>query len=308
MKSSIAIATLAALAAISSGAHAQQRGQQQGTPPPQGVGAVSTDPGAGFGPEQLTTFKVRDNFYMIRNGRSGNCSVLIADDGVVLIDNKFATDHDGIMTKLREITDKPILYVIDTHMHGDHSGGNAAKQALGAKVIAHENARFQMAKTQTTGLPTLTLEDHMRLYHGEFILDLYWLGRGHTDGDIVIHLPEQKMIFMGDLFATWEPYVTLIDYPGGGSLREWTRTLERAEALPFDTVIPGHGGPTDRAHLATYKANLVRMQDMVREMNRARKPREDIQKMLETEFGWRGFVTTLGLDGVIGEMAAPPGQ
>ena len=302
MKNLIAFATLAALTAVASGAQAQQRGQQPGTPPPQGVGAASADPGAGFGPAELTTFKVRDNFYMIRNGRSGNCSVLIADDGVVLIDNKFEMDHDGIMTKLREITDKPVLYVINTHMHGDHSGGNAKKQALGAKVIAHENARFQMAMTQTKGLPTITLEDHMRLYHGEFILDVYWLGRGHTDGDIVVHLPKQSMVFMGDLFATWDPYVTLIDYPGGGSLREWTRTLERIEALPFDTVIPGHGGPTDRAHLATYKATLTRMQDMVREMNRAKKSREEVQKMLETEFGFRGFVTTLGLDGVIREM------
>jgi glyoxylase-like metal-dependent hydrolase (beta-lactamase superfamily II) len=327
MKTLIAIGTLAALAAFSCSLHAQQqqRGQQQrapqqqATPPPQGVGAQSANPGAGFGPAQLTTFKVRDNFYMIRSGQSGNCSVLIADDGVVLIDNKFEMDHDGIIAKLREITDKPILYVINTHMHGDHSGGNAKNQALGAKVIASENARFQMGMTQTAGLPTITLEDHMRLYHGEFILDLYYLGRGHTDGDIVVHLPKQNMIFTGDLFATWDPYVTLIDYPGGGSLREWTRTLERIEALPFDTVIPGHGGATDRAHLATYHAQLVRMQDMVREMNRsancgrrgtppaeaaqcATTSRERIQKMLETEFGWSGFVTTLGLDGVIREM------
>ena len=294
MKSLLAVSTLAALAAFSGSVQAQRPQNQAGAP---------ADPGAGFGPQQLTTFEVSDNFYMIRSGQSGNCSVLVADDGVVLIDNKFEMDHDAIMTKLREITDKPVLYVINTHMHGDHSGGNAPKQALGAKVIAHENARFQMAKApRPTGLPNLTLEDHMRLYHGEFVLDLYWLGRGHTDGDIVVHLPEQKMIFMGDLFATWDPNVTLIDYPGGGSLREWTRTLERAQALPFDTVIPGHGGPTDRAHLESYRATLVRMQDLVREMNRARKPREDIQKMLEMEFGWGGFVTNLGLDGVIGEM------
>ena len=320
MKNLIAVGTLAVLAAFSLAAQPQQqRGQQQGGPPPQGVGAASADPAAGFGPAELTTFKVRDNFYMIRNNRSGNCSVLIADDGVVLIDNKFEMDHDAIMTKLREFTDKPLLYVINTHMHGDHSGGNAKNQDLGAKVIAHENARFQMSMTQTKGLPTITLEDHMRLYHGEFILDIYWLGRGHTDGDIVVHLPKQNMIFMGDLFATWDPYVTLIDYPGGGSLREWTRTLDRALALPFTTVIPGHGGATDRAHLETYKAQLTRMQDMVREMNRSAncgrrglapadaaacttKSREGIQKMLETEFGWSGFVTTLGLDGVIREM------
>jgi glyoxylase-like metal-dependent hydrolase (beta-lactamase superfamily II) len=159
-----------------------------------------------------------------------------------------------------------------------------------------------MAKSQNTGLPNLTLDDHLRLYHGEFVLDLYWLGRGHTDGDIVVHLPQQKTIFMGDLFATWDPYVHLIHYAAGGSLREWPRTLERALALPFDTVIPGHGGATDRAHLETQLDITVRMQDMVREMARARRPRGDIQKMLETEFGWTGFITTLGLDGVIGEM------
>jgi cyclase len=293
MKRLIVNFTLAALAAFASSAQAQ-RAQNQG--------AAQADPGAGFGPQELTTFKVRDNFYMIRNGQSGNCSVLIADDGVVLIDNKFEMDHDAIMAKLREITDKPVLYVINTHLHADHSGGNATKQALGAKVIAHENARFQMAQTQTTGLPNLTLEDHMRLYHGEFVLDLYYLGRGHTDGDVVIYLPQQKTVFMGDLFATYDPYVHLIHYAAGGSLREWSRTLERALALPFDTVIPGHGGPTDRAHLETYLGITVRMQEMVREMVRARRSREDIQKMLEMEFGWSGFITNFGLDGVIGEM------
>lgn len=291
MRISITVATLAALAFAAAGQ--AQRAQQ---------GAAQADPGAGFGPPELTTFKVRDNFYMIRSGTSGNCSVLIADEGVVLIDDKFAMDHDGIMTKLREITDKPVLYVINTHLHGDHTGGNAAMQALSAKVIAHDNARYQMAQTMDTGLPTITLEEHMRLYHGEFVLDLYYLGRGHTDGDIVVHLPEQQMIFMGDLFATWDPYVHLIHYAAGGSLREWSRTLERALALPFDTVIPGHGGPTDRAHLETYLAMTVRMQDMIREMNRAQKTRDEIREMLETEFGWSGFVTTFGLDGAIAEM------
>ena len=291
MRISITVATLAALAFAAAGQ--AQRAQQ---------GAAQADPGAGFGPPELTTFKVRDNFYMIRSGTSGNCSVLIADEGVVLIDDKFAMDHDGIMTKLREITDKPVLYVINTHLHGDHTGGNAAMQALSAKVIAHDNARYQMAQTMDTGLPTITLEEHMRLYHGEFVLDLYYLGRGHTDGDIVVHLPEQQMIFMGDLFATWDPYVHLIHYAAGGSLREWSRTLERALALPFDTVIPGHGGPTDRTHLETYLAMTVRMQDMIREMNRAKKTRDEIREMLETEFGWSGFVTTFGLDGAIAEM------
>ena len=256
----------------------------------------------GFAPPELASVKVRDNIHMIRSGASGNVTVLLADDGVVLIDDKFAMEHDGVMTKLREITDKPVLYVINTHLHGDHTGGNAAMQALSAKVIAHENARRTMTETQTTGLPNITLEEHMRLYHGEFVLDLYYLGRGHTDGDIVIHLPKQRIVLTGDLFATWDPYVQLVHYGAGGSLREWSRTLERALALDFDTVIPGHSGVTDRAHLQTYLERTVRTQEMIREMNRAKKPREEIQKMLETEFGWTGFVLNLGLDGAIAEI------
>jgi cyclase len=256
----------------------------------------------GFAPPELATTKLRDDVYLIRSGASGNVTALLADEGVVLIDDKFAMDHDGVMAELRKVTDKPVLYVINTHLHQDHSGGNAAMQALSAKVIAHENARRTMAETQSLGLPNITLEEHLRLYHGEFVLDLYYLGRGHTDGDIVIHLPRQRIVVMGDLFATWEPYVHLIHYAAGGSLREWSRTLERALALDFDTVIPGHSGVTDRAHLETYLATTVRMQEMIREMNRARKTRAEIQAMLEMEFGWSGFVTDFGLDGAIGEM------
>ncbi len=145
MKSLFAIGTWAALAALSSGAQAQPREQT----------AASADPGAGFGPQQLTTFKVRDNFYMIRSGGSGNCSVLVAEDGVVLIDDKFAMDHDAIMAKLREITDKPVLYVINTHLHADHSGGNAAKQAS-ARRSSHTRTRAsRWRKLRIPASPTL---------------------------------------------------------------------------------------------------------------------------------------------------------
>lgn len=279
MRSLFLLATLAAAAFVGS-AHAQ----------------------GGFAPPELATTRVRTNLYLIRSEASGNITVLVADEGVVLIDDKFAMDHDGVIAELRKITDKPVLYVINTHLHQDHTGGNAAMQAISAKVVAHENARRTMAETQSSGLPNLTLEEHLRLYHGEFMLDLYYLGRGHTDGDIVVHLPRQRIVVMGDLFATWEPYVHLIHYAAGGSLREWSRTLERALALDFDTVIPGHSGVTDRAHLETYLATTVRMQNMIREMNRAQRSRSEIQAMLEMEFGWTEFVTSFGLDGAIGEM------
>lgn len=281
MRTRTTIAAAAALAILSSTANAQ----------------------GGFGPPELTTVKVRDNIYMIRSGMSGNVTVILSeDDGVLLIDDKFAQDHDGIMAQLRAITDQPIRYVINTHLHQDHTGGNAAMQALSADVIASENARRIMAETQSTGLPNITIDDYLRIYHGDLPIDLHYFGRGHTDGDVVIHLPTERIVVMGDLFATYEPYVHLIHYAAGGSGRDWSRTLERALLLDFDTVIPGHSGMTDRATLEGYLAETVRLQDMVRGMNRADRSREDIRAMLEMEFGWSPFMLDFGLDGLITEM------
>jgi glyoxylase-like metal-dependent hydrolase (beta-lactamase superfamily II) len=257
----------------------------------------------GFAPTaELATVKVRDNIYMIRSGPSGNVTVLVSDDGVALIDSKFAMDHDGIMAQLAKITDKPVRYVINTHLHQDHTGGNAAMQALSAEVIASQNARRIMAETQTDGLPNIVLDDYLRVYLGNMPIDLHYFGRGHTDGDIVIHLPEERIVITGDLFATWEPYVHLIHYAAGGSARDWSRSLERALELDFDTVIPGHSGVTDRAHMETYLAETVRLQDMVRQMNRAKRSRDDIKAMLMMEFGWSDFMMNFGLEGLITEM------
>jgi glyoxylase-like metal-dependent hydrolase (beta-lactamase superfamily II) len=256
----------------------------------------------GFAAPEMTMSRVRDDIHVIRSGASGNVTVLVADDGVALIDDKFEGDHEGIMRFVRSITDQPVRYVINTHLHQDHTGGNALMQALDADVIASENARRIMAETQSSGLPNITLDAHMRLYLGDMPIDLHYFGRGHTDGDIVIHLPEERLVVTGDLFATWEPYVHLIHYAAGGSARDWSRSLERALQLDFDTVIPGHSGVTDRATMEGYLAETIRLQDMVREMNRADRSREDIRAMLESEFGWSDFMLEFGLDGIITEM------
>jgi glyoxylase-like metal-dependent hydrolase (beta-lactamase superfamily II) len=256
----------------------------------------------GFGPPELALEQVRDNIYMIRSGSSGNVTVLVGEEGVVLIDDKFPQDHEGIMERVRSITDAPVRYVINTHLHDDHTGGNEQLQALGASVIASENARRILVETRGTGLPDITMDDQMRVYLDDMPIDLYYFGRGHTDGDIVIHLPEERILLTGDLFATYEPYVHLIHYAAGGSARDWSRTLERALKLDFDTVIPGHSGVTDRAMMEGYLAETIRLKEMVREMNRAGRSREDIQAMLESEFGWSAFMLSFGLEGIVTEM------
>jgi len=192
--------------------------------------------------------------------------------------------------------------VINTHMHPDHAGGNPAMQMVGADVIASENGRRIMAERQAPGLANITLRDYLRVYLDDMPIDLYYFGRGHTDNDIVIHLPTKKMLIAGDLFALYGPYREVIDYTAGGSLRDWTRTLERVLQLDFDTVIPGHSGLTDRKNMEGYKDYLTRTQDMVREMNKQKKTRDEISAVLKSDFDWGGLEMQVGLDGVITEM------
>ena len=256
----------------------------------------------GFGPPELTLVPVRDNIYLLRSGFSGNVTVLVGEEGVILIDSKFPQDHAGIIEYVRSVTDAPVRYVINTHMHPDHTGGNPPLQELGADIVASENARRIMAERAIPGLPSITMGDALRIYLDDMPIDLYYLGRGHTDGDIVVHLPEQRMVFTGDLFALYGPYRAVIDYSAGGSLRDWTRTLARVLQLDFDTVVPGHSGTTDRENLEGYVDYLTRTQEMVRAMNRQERTREDIQAALETEFDWGGLEMRVGLEGVITEM------
>jgi len=256
----------------------------------------------GFGPPELTLVEVRDRIYTIRNAGSGNATLLVGDTAAILIDDKFPQDHDGIVAFVEEAANVPLKYVINTHLHPDHAGGNPAMQGIGAAIVASANARRIMAEREQPGLPDITLEESLRLWLDDMPVDLHYLGRGHTDGDIVVHLPTENLVVTGDLFALYGPYRAVVDYTAGGSLRDWTRTLERLLALEFDTVIPGHSGVTDRANVAGYMDYLSRTQNMVREMNAQDRSRDEIQAMLESEFDWGGLEMRVGLDGVILEM------
>lgn len=256
----------------------------------------------GFGPPELTLVPVRDNIYMIRNAGSGNVTLLVGKQGLILVDAKFPQDHDGILKLVRSVSELPIRYVINTHLHPDHTGGNAALQGVGAAVVASENAQRIMAERKVPGQPNIAMRDYLRIFLDEMPVDLYYFGRAHTDGDVVVHLPTQRMLIAGDMFALYGPYQPVIDYSAGGSLRDWTRTLERVLALDFDTVIPGHSGLTDRENVRGYIAELARTQQMVRDMNAQKRSREDIQAVLGSEFNWGRLALGLGLDGVIREM------
>jgi glyoxylase-like metal-dependent hydrolase (beta-lactamase superfamily II) len=267
------------------------------------AGIHASLPGAAqFPPPELAIHEVREGVYQILSAASGGITVLTSDDGVLLVDTKFDNEYTEYMELLRTVTDQPIRYVINTHMHGDHTGGNIRLEGIGANIIATDNARRGMAATQQMGLPVLTFDDHMRIYFGGQALDLYWLGRGHTDGDLVVHLPEQRMVLTGDLFAGFDPSLRLVDYNGGGSFKEWSATLEKVLELDFDTVIPGHREVTVRAKLEESLAEVIAIQNLIREMHANGRSPEDIQAAITSEYSRFAFIVLPGIQAVIAEL------
>ncbi len=147
--------------------------------------------------------------------------------------------------------------MINTHYHGDHSGGNVKMQAQNVQVVASERARRKMVETNQPGAPNVTLDNSVKLYLGGKRVEVYHFGRAHTDGDIVAYFPDHRVVSMGDMFTVGEGLPPLVDYPGGGSTREWPRSIEGALALDFDTAIPGHGKPTTKDDLRKYRDSLT---------------------------------------------------
>ena len=254
-------------------------------------------------PSVLSTIKVRDDIFVVYNDLvPGNTTVLVTSDGLILVDNKFEIDFDNLMAQIRKISNQPIRYVINTHYHGDHSGGNPKMQAQNIQVIASERARRKMVEVNQPGAPNVTLDDHVRLYLGGKRVEVYHFGRAHTDGDVVAYFPDHRVVAMGDMFTVGAGLPPLVDYAGGGSTREWPRSLEGALALDFETVIPGHGKPATKDDLRKYRDNLTTLGRRVHEMLTKNAPRAEIEKELRGRFGFEDFHIQASLDGLLVEL------
>jgi cyclase len=241
----------------------------------------------GGAPPQLTINKVKDDLYEIE-GDGGNVAVYVTGEGVILVDDKFEQDYDQIMAKVKSVTDQPVKYVLSTHHHSDHSGGNV-KFISTAQIISTANARKNIVEhTQSNASPNMVgaqivFSDQSAVFLGGKEVHAYYFGRGHTNGDAVIYFPALRTLHTGDLMAGSTP---LIDYPGGGSVVEWTKTLDAAMKLDFDTVIPGHGAVTAKANLMTYRNNVEKLRNRAAGLIREGKSQEDVGKVMTAEFGW----------------------
>jgi cyclase len=241
----------------------------------------------GKAPPELKINQVKDDLYEIE-GDGGNVAVYITNEGVILIDDKYDQDHENIVAKVKSVTSQPIKYILTTHHHADHSGGNA-KFLPTAEIISTANARANIVEHKQANAPPgmeparITFTDQTAVFLGGKEVRAYYFGRGHTNGDAIIYFPALRTLHTGDLMAGTTP---LIDYPGGGSLAEWTNTLDRALKLDFDTVIPGHGPVTTKAGLTTYRNNVDKERARVTSLIREGKTQDEVGKVMMAEYGW----------------------
>jgi glyoxylase-like metal-dependent hydrolase (beta-lactamase superfamily II) len=234
-------------------------------------------------PAELTLEKIADDLHVIV-GSGGNVAVLITEEGVILVDDKFDRNIPDILAKVRSLTSKPIRYVLNTHHHGDHSGGNAALGSF-VEIIAHKNARANLVKNSQPGVTRLAFNDEFELHLAGKEVRARHFGFGHTNGDAVMYFPAHRVVHTGDLFVRGTPF---IDYANGGSSDAWMKTLDNILALEFDMLIPGHGAISKREDLVAWKASFEAVRDRVREMSRAGKSREDVERelKLDDQPGW----------------------
>ena len=238
-------------------------------------------------PPQLALNKVKDDLFEIE-GDGGNVAVYVTGDGVILVDDKFDRDHEGIVAKVKSVTTQPIKYVLTTHHHSDHSGGNTQFLPT-AEIISTVNARNNIVEhKQPNAEPGMSparvvFTTEMSVFLGGKEVRAQYFGRGHTNGDAFIYFPALRTIHTGDMMAGATP---LIDYTGGGSLIEWTKTLDEVLKLDFDTVIPGHGAVTTKDGLRTYRGTVEKLRARASGLIHEGKSQDEVGKVMAAEFGW----------------------
>jgi cyclase len=258
---------------------------------------------------QITVSKVSGNVYMLQ-GEGGNIGASVGEDGIVVVDDQYAPLAEKIEAALKGVTDKPVRFIINTHYHGDHTGGNAFFQKQ-APVIAHDNVRKRLEAGGPAGnlasismdhkpapkeaLPIITFDHDVTVHlNGEDIRALHF-PNGHTDGDSIIFFPRSNVVHMGDDFVRYG--FPFIDLAAGGSVEGMIAAMEEVmPKLPADVkVIPGHGNISNLDDVRTYVKMLIDTRAAVEKGVQQKKTLDQLkqEKVLAPWQKWSGdFVTT----------------
>ena len=228
---------------------------------------------------EIETIPVADGVYMLV-GAGGNIGLSVGDDGAFVVDDQNAPQSDKIMAAIAAVTDADVEFLVNTHFHGDHTGGNEAFGATGAVIVAHENVRARMSTDQfreifnqpipaspAGALPIVTFSDEMTFHWNGDTIRAIHVAPAHTDGDTILYFQDANVIHMGDNF--FNGLYPFIDVSSGGDINGIIAAGYRALAIANEDtdIIPGHGPLSDAAGLAVWlemlKVTRVSMQSLI---------------------------------------------
>jgi len=240
-----------------------------------------------FDAVQIRATQVAANVWMLE-GEGGNIGVSVGDDGVLLIDDQYAPLTEKIVAAVRKITDKPIRFLVNTHWHGDHTGGNENLGKAGVLIVAHDNVRTRLMTDQATllgktpaspkvALPLITFNDSVTYHINGDTVVVYKVPASHTDSDAFIRFKNANVVHTGDVFAAYRyPYVDTIN---GGSMAGIVKALDDLIPTLDDNtkVIPGHGGVSGKKDVIAYRDMIATVSARVQALVKQGKTLEEIK-------------------------------
>ena len=225
--------------------------------------------GQDFSAVEINVHPVQGNIYYLE-GSGGNIGVLVGDDGVVMVDNQFAPLSEKIIAAIRTLSDEPIQLIVNTHIHGDHNGGNENFAEMGVAVLAHDNVRARIVESNPprpdSARPIITYRDRVSLHLNGETINVIKVPPAHTDGDSIVHFADSNVIHSGDVFRT-------TGYPGvdasnGGSVNGTVSALDLIVRLSrFDTkIVPGHGIVATREDVIEFREMVIEVRERILEL------------------------------------------
>jgi cyclase len=245
-------------------------------------------PPVDFSKVEIKTTDLGDNIYMLE-GQGGNITVAVAKDGIIMVDGEFAPLHDKIKAAISAVSNQPIKYLINTHFHGDHTGGNAPFAKDGVEIIAEVNVKKRLAAGTTNGLtgvqtpaaspdalPTKTYTGAFHIRLDGRVADLTHIAHAHTDGDTYVWFKTANVLSTGDTFTNGR--YPNIDFASGGNIKGMIAATDAYLKLTNakTRIVPGHGPLADKAALTEYRTMLVTARDRMAKLVKDGKSEDDV--------------------------------